>query len=76
MLLTIKQVAERLNCAESTVYALVSTGKISGFRIGANNGGIRISEEDLQLYLDSCRIGETAKEEPRKAPPRLKHLKL
>jgi excisionase family DNA binding protein len=74
-LLTVDAVAERLSCARSTVYELISSGKLTGFRIGPRNGGIRVSEDDLLAYLQSCRVG--AKEKPRRAPPpRLKHIKL
>lgn len=74
-LLTVDAVAERLSCARSTVYELISSGKLVGFRIGPRNGGIRIAEEDLLAYLETCRVG--VKQEPRRAPtPRLKHIKL
>lgn len=54
-MLTVPEVAERLRVAVSTVYALVESGKLGAFRIGPNDGAIRVSEEQLQVYLDACR---------------------
>jgi excisionase family DNA binding protein len=54
-MLTVPEVAERLRVAVSTVYALVESGKLGAFRIGPNDGAIRVSEEQLQAYLDACR---------------------
>ncbi len=71
-LLIVAEVAEQLSCAASTVYQLISTGKLAGFRIGANHGGIRISESDLEAYLESCRLGEGASTKSRSS--RLRHL--
>lgn len=49
-LLTPKDVAERLKISVSQVSRLVKGGKISAYRIG---GSIKISEEDLNEYLQS-----------------------
>ena len=74
-LMTVAEVAELLRLGESTVYALLDQGKIAGFRIGPRSGGIRISEDDVWRYLESCRVGP--KEQTPKAPSRrLKHIKL
>lgn len=54
-MLTVPEVAERLRVAVSTVYALVETGKLGAFRIGPNDGAIRVSEEQLETYLNTCR---------------------
>ena len=54
-MLTVPEVAERLRVAVSTVYALVEAGKLEAFRIGPNDGAIRISEEQFQAYLCTCR---------------------
>jgi excisionase family DNA binding protein len=51
--LTVKQVAERLNVSLSTVYGLVSHGKLRARRIGTGRGAIRVSEDALQQYLDA-----------------------
>ncbi|MBI1313268.1 helix-turn-helix domain-containing protein [bacterium] len=54
-MMTIHEVAERLRVAISTVYALVESGKLGAFRIGPNEGAIRVSEQQLETYLESCR---------------------
>ncbi|MFZ1932419.1 MAG: helix-turn-helix domain-containing protein [Thermoguttaceae bacterium] len=76
-LLTVDEVAQVLRCSRSTVYSLVSSAKIAGLRIGSHSGGIRISGDDLQTYLDTCRIEPTGR---RRAGvgrlPKLKHLRI
>jgi excisionase family DNA binding protein len=59
-LLTIREVAAILRCSRSAVYALVSDGRIVAYRIGPNAGGIRISADDLAIYLSDCRTGGAA----------------
>lgn len=54
-MLTVPEIAERLRVAVSTVYALVELGKLQAFRIGPNDGAIRVSEEQLETYLNTCR---------------------
>jgi excisionase family DNA binding protein len=78
MLLTIKDVAERLKASPSTVYELVSDGKLPCYRIGRNGGAIRISEEDLNNYLTTARrSGEQGMSSAPafSAPVKLKHLR-
>jgi excisionase family DNA binding protein len=71
---TVRQVALRLEVCNSTIYALVASGKLRCSRIGLGRGVIRISEEQLVEYLKGA--------EPfiAPAPPparqiRLKHLR-
>ena len=77
-MMTIRDVAGRLKCAASTVYQLVESGKLGVFRIGPNGGGIRVSEEQLNEYLEACRV--TPREPEPKRPPRrrlnLTHVRL
>lgn len=54
-MMTVPEVTKRLRVAVSTVYALVETGRLGAFRIGPNEGAIRVSEEQLRVYLDACR---------------------
>jgi excisionase family DNA binding protein len=49
--LSVAQVAAKLQCAHATVRRLVNTGSLRAVRIGRRS--IRISETDLQLYLDA-----------------------
>ena len=75
MFLKVRDTAERLNVSESCVYQLVEAGKLACHRIGIGRGAIRISEEDIRQYLESCRYEKH--EKPRRTPrPKLKHLKL
>ena len=50
-MLTVTQVAERLQVSRSIVYALIDARKLSCHRIGLGRGTIRISESDLDAYL-------------------------
>ena len=71
----VSQVAEKLNVSESIVYALIDSGRLACHRIGMGRGTIRISTDDLDAFLASCRVAKGA--EPLPAPrPRLKHIKI
>ncbi len=75
MMLKVTQVAEKLNVSESIVYALIDAGRLACDRIGVGRGTIRVSSEDLDIYLASCRVANGG--EPRSAPrPRLKHITI
>ncbi len=54
--LSVKEVAERLNVSLGTVYALVSKGTIKAFRIGIGRGTLRIPEESLDAYLKGAEV--------------------
>jgi excisionase family DNA binding protein len=54
VLLKPKEVAERLRIDESSVYKLAKKGKIGSYAVYGNS--IRISEEDLEAYLESRRM--------------------
>jgi excisionase family DNA binding protein len=47
---SINQVAEKLGVGRDTVVKLLNEGQLGGYKIGAQ---WRISEEQLQTYLDS-----------------------
>ena len=49
-LLTVKDVASYLSCAESTIYQWVREGKIEAVKAGA---AVRISPEAVKKFLDS-----------------------
>ncbi len=73
----VKEVAERLEVSATTIYALVSDGKLRHYRVGQGRGCIRIAEEHLAEFL----AGVERKAEP--SPPaatgrrvKLKHLRL
>lgn len=76
-MLSVKKVAERLGISGAKVYSLIESGKLSHFRF---DGSIRVSEEQLKEYIDSCRHGRRQEEWPTtgnpNAPIQLKHIKL
>ncbi len=73
-MLTVCDVARRLNVSKQNVYALVEAGKLACHRIGLGHGAIRISEEDLALYLEQARQAPT--EAAASSRYVLKHLKM
>ena len=77
-MLTIKQVAERLQISANTVYRLVQKGRISSFRIGDQGGAIRVSEEDLASFIESCRQERRPADRRTRPQPatKLKHIRL
>jgi len=80
-LLTVKDLAERLAVSESFVYARIADGSLKHYRLGKGQGGIRVSEEQLQEYLKEREEGGGPAPKPNaavlnQAPPALKHLSL
>lgn len=57
MLLTVKDVAERLNVSVSTVYEILQSGLLPCVKVGLRGGAIRVSEDDLNAYITACRSG-------------------
>ena len=74
MLMKISVVAWRLSASESFVYGLIADGRLKHFRLGKGQGGLRVSEEQLEDYLAAQEEGG----EPQGPPPTpaLKHLSL
>ncbi len=54
-LLTARQVADRLAISKRAVYDLTYAGRLPCFRLGAGDGAMRFSAEDVDTYLQSCR---------------------
>lgn len=77
-MLKVADIAKRLNCAVSTVYALVESGRLPCHRIGCGRGAVRVSDEDLSAYLDQSRslstVAAPATEPNRRV--KLKHLRI
>lgn len=73
-MLKVSQVAKLLNCSVSTTYQLIETGKLGHHRCP----GVRVSEEQLQAYLESTRRDpqERVVAKRRPAQTTLKHIKL
>jgi len=66
-LMTVKDVADRLNCSESFVYNLLASGALRHYRLGKGQGGKRVSEEQLQDYLSAQEEGGGRRAAPK--PP-------
>lgn len=78
-MMTVADVAARLNVSPAFVYGLLRN-RLKHYRLGRGQGGIRVSEEQLQAYL---RESEQGSDQPRQAAPspkarpfRPKHLKI
>ncbi len=52
-LLTVPEVADRLNLNFQHVWRMVNAGKIPSYRIGRSR---RVSQDDLDAYLEACRV--------------------
>lgn len=76
MLLTIKDVAQRLNVSQSCIYQLVETGKIPHHRIGTDRGAIRFTEVNIEGYLAATEEQGSAHSSSLSTQRQLKHLKL
>jgi excisionase family DNA binding protein len=75
-MLKLSDVAQRLNCSLSNVYALVESGRLDAVQIGATGKGYRVTEEELQRFIESNRRGRTPSPWPEKTKPVLRHLRL
>ena len=77
MLLTVKDVAQKLNVSQSCIYQLVESGRISHHRIGLGRGTIRFTELDLSEYMDRIREQDgSTLGIPSNRGRKLSHLKL
>jgi len=75
-LLTVKEVAMRLKMSPSLVYRLIEHGKLCCHRVGSGRGRIRISENDLDVFLSKCRQDQQDVVKKPRRRQQLKHLKL
>ena len=60
MKLNVKQAAERAGVSESLLYQLCSEGRLPHYRLGGRGrrGKILIAAEDLDAFMESCRVTE------------------
>ena len=58
-MLSVKQASIRLGVSEALIYDWCSSGLLAHFRFGSRGkrGGIRIAETDLEVFMQSCRVG-------------------
>jgi excisionase family DNA binding protein len=74
-MLTVQDVALILKVSNSLVYDLIASGKIACHRIGNGRGAIRVRRDDLEQYINRCRVEPEIP--PARIPrPKLKHLRL
>jgi excisionase family DNA binding protein len=69
-LMTVSEVARRLRCSLSNAHALISSGKLTAYRVGAGGGGLRVTEQQLQQFLERSVVSPGEDDEPP-----LKHLR-
>lgn len=75
-MMTVADVARRLQVTESFVRARLKDGSLKHFVLSHEQGCIRISEEQLQEYLASrVRGGQQTPPAPKRRMPKLKHLR-
>ncbi|MEZ6063932.1 MAG: helix-turn-helix domain-containing protein [Planctomycetaceae bacterium] len=74
--LTVEGAANYLQVSRSIIYALIEAGKLACHRIGLGRGTIRISQHDIEAYLESCRQGDVTPPPPLPPPQKLKHIRL
>ena len=74
MMLTVLEVAARLGISRTSLYQLIKSKQLPSHRFGERRGVIRISEEDLAAFIESCRDTGTAGASMPPGPVRLKHL--
>ena len=76
-LLTVGEAAMRMSCSTACIYSLIGAGRIACHRIGMGRGCIRISESQMQAFLD--RNEQRGREELELPPPprgNFKHLRV
>jgi excisionase family DNA binding protein len=61
-LLTVDQVADRLQVTPATVRDWLRAGKIRGMRIGATRAGWRVRESEIQRFIEAAERGELAED--------------
>lgn len=72
-LLLVAEVADRLRRSVSTVYSLLESGRLVGYRCP----GWRVKLADLEAYIESTKKEPQAPPDRSRGPmPRLKHIRL
>lgn len=57
-LMKVADVAERLNCSISNIYAIVASGELQAFRVGRGNAGLRFNDQQIIDFLRRRQTGE------------------
>ncbi|MPZ85229.1 MAG: helix-turn-helix domain-containing protein [Actinophytocola sp.] len=56
----VRAVAEMYDVSVSTIYRAIEAGHLAAFRIGAGKGAVRIPEDALAAFENSCGLPPTA----------------
>lgn len=76
-MLTVSEVAERLKLSLSAIYELIADGQLPSVRLGPKKGAVRVTEEDLQAFIESRRTHPRESSGFSKSKRiKLKHIKL
>ena len=70
VVLTVDQVAERLQVNEQTIRRWLREGRLQGIAFGGRTGW-RISAADLQAFMDAERFAQEAGDGAKNSPPEL-----
>ena len=70
-MLTVAEVASRLRVSCSTVYSLIEAGHLRCYRIGLKRGTIRVTEDQLKVFLTSVEVTPTSS-----SAPELRHIRV
>lgn len=55
-LVSIPEAAARLGCSRGHIYNLIAAGKLARHNIALTGSKIRVSEEDLDRYIESTAL--------------------
>ena len=69
-MLTVADVAKRLRCSPSLVYALIARGRLAHHRLGLGRGAIRVTEAQLAAFLEGTAITPAPSQ-----PEELRHIR-
>lgn len=53
-LLTVRDVAKKLQLSSTVIYSLVSDGTLPALRVGQGRGSIRFRNRDVEEFLEDC----------------------
>ena len=74
-MMKVREAAAKINASPSFVYSAIRDGRLRCYRIGKGQGGIRVSEAQLQAFLQATeKNGDSVPPKPAPRPIKLKHL--
>lgn len=59
MMLTIREVADKVRLSEKTIRRLIKRGELVAYRVG-DRGQLRVKAADLERYLEGQRVRATS----------------